>query len=334
MRILMVSPRVTGIGGVAQHVGRLIELLRGDGHEVDVISVEGTPHVPLKGLYNPSFMASSYLSALARRLRGEGYDVAHAHNFPAWPAASASRAGRRILTVHGIFSSQHRELHGALAGSAAGRLERAWARSADALTCVSRRACEHYSRYARRAVWIPNAVDPEAMPREGITIGDPQVVYVGRLSREKGVDVLAEAAGLLPREVTLVIVGSGDEGLIRRALGLPNVRYVGYQPHEVALRYIRGSRALVLPSRQEGMPTAALEAMAMGVPVVASDIPELRELSENMVFFRAGDPRALAEAISRVLAEGFPRAAAAREEVERTYSWRSVYARYLEVYRG
>ncbi len=67
---------------------------------------------------------------------------------------------------------------------------------------------------------------------------------------------------------------------------------------------------------------------------MASDIPELRELSENMVFFRAGDPRALAEAISRVLAEGFPRAAAAREEVERTYSWRSVYARYLEVYRG
>jgi len=334
MRILMVSPRVTGIGGVAQHVGRLVELLREDGHSVDVFSIENTPHVPVKGLYNPSFTASSYLRALARRLGGASYDVVHAHNFPSWPAASASRAARRIITVHGIFSSQHRELHGSLAGSAAGRLERAWAGSADALTCVSRGACGHYSRYARRAVWIPNAVDPGAMPREGITIGDPQVVYVGRLSGEKGVDVLAEAAGLLPREATLVIVGSGDAGLLGRALELPNVKYVGYQPHEAALRYIRGSRALVLPSRQEGMPTAALEAMAMGVPVVASDIPELRELSDNLAFFRAGDPRALAEAVSRVLTEGFPRAADAREEVERNYSWRSVYARYLEVYRG
>jgi glycosyltransferase involved in cell wall biosynthesis len=334
MRVLMVSPRVTGIGGVAQHVGRLVELLREDGHSVDVISIENTPHVPVKGLYNPSFTASSYLRALARRLGGASYDVVHAHNFPSWPAASASRAARRIITVHGIFSSQHRELHGSLAGSAAGRLERAWAGSADALTCVSRGACGHYSRYARRAVWIPNAVDPGAMPREGITIRDPQVVYVGRLSGEKGVDVLAEAAGLLPREATLVIVGSGDAGLLGRALELPNVKYVGYQPHEAALRYIRGSRALVLPSRQEGMPTAALEAMAMGVPVVASDIPELRELSDNLAFFRAGDPHALAEAVSRVLTEGFPRAADAREEVERNYSWRSVYARYLEVYRG
>ena len=330
----MVSPRVTGIGGVAQHVGRLVELLREDGHSVDVISIENTPHVPVKGLYNPSFTASSYLRALARRLGGASYDVVHAHNFPSWPAASASRAARRIITVHGIFSSQHRELHGSLAGSAAGRLERAWAGSADALTCVSRGACGHYSKYARRAVWIPNAVDPGAMPREGITIRDPQVVYVGRLSGEKGVDVLAEAAGLLPREATLVIVGSGDAGLLGRALELPNVKYVGYQPHEAALRYIRGSRALVLPSRQEGMPTAALEAMAMGVPVVASDIPELRELSDNLAFFRAGDPRALAEAVSRVLTEGFPRAADAREEVERNYSWRSVYAKYLEVYRG
>jgi glycosyltransferase involved in cell wall biosynthesis len=334
MRVLLVAPRVTGIGGVAQHVGKLARLLVEDGHEIRVISVENTPHVPLKGLYNPSFTVASYLRELANRLRGESYDVAHAHNFPSWPAASAARADRKIMTVHGVFSSQHRELHGSLAGSLAGGLERRWARAADALTCVSRRACEHYARDARRTIWVPNAVDTDELPSEGITLGDPQVAYVGRLSGEKGVDVLAEAAGLLPQEVTLVIVGSGDLGLIRRALALPNVKYVGFQPHEVALRYIRGSRALVLPSRQEGMPTAALEAMAMGVPVVASDIPELRELSENIAFFRAGDPRDLAATIERVVSEGFPAAAAAREEVMRNYSWRAVYARYMEVYRG
>ncbi|MGC8970318.1 MAG: glycosyltransferase family 4 protein [Conexivisphaera sp.] len=334
MRVLLVAPRATGIGGVAQHAGKLARLLAGDGHEVRLVSVENTPHVPVKGLYNPSFAVASYLRALAGRLEGERYDVAHAHNFPSWPAASAARADRRIITVHGVFSSQHRELHGSIAGALAGWLEARWAGSADALTCVSRRACEHYSRSARRTVWVPNAVDTEELPDEGITLGDPQVAYVGRLSREKGVDVLAEAARLLPREVTLVIVGSGDVGLIRRALELPNVRYVGYQPHDAALRYIRGSRALVLPSRQEGMPTAALEAMAMGVPVVASDIPELRELSANMAFFRAGDPADLAATVGRVVTEGFPAAEAAREEVVRNYSWRAVYARYLEVYRG
>ena len=334
MRILIVSPRITGIGGVAQHVGKLVDLLRRDGHHVEVMSVENTPHIGIKGLYNPSFAVSSYFRALAGRLRGKRYDVVHAHNFPAWPAASAADADRRILTVHGVFSTQHRELHGSLAGSAARRLEDIWAGSADILTCVSKGACEHYSRRAKRTVWIPNAVDPAEMPAEGIIVGDPQVAYVGRLSREKGVDVLAEAVRMLSGNVTIVVVGSGDTGLLGEAAHAPNVRYVGYQPHEVALRYIRGSRALVIPSRQEGMPTAALEAMAMGVPVIASDIPEMRELSRNMMFFRAGDPRDLARAIVDVLNGGFPAAEAAREEVGRNYSWRAVYAKYLEVYRG
>ncbi len=78
MDILMVSPKVSGIGGVARHVTALVKRLRENrGFLVDVISVENTPHLPVKGLYNPSFSATSALKALWRRLKGKHYDVAH-----------------------------------------------------------------------------------------------------------------------------------------------------------------------------------------------------------------------------------------------------------------
>ena len=336
MKVLMVSPRISGIGGVAQHVSTLTTRLRADGHQVDVMSVEGLVHIPVKGLYNPSFTISSYMSALwGRLIAGRSYDVVHAHNFPAWPAAWASRAGRKILTVHGLFASQHQELHGRAAGGLAGWLEGVWGGQASVITCISKGGLSYYGRMGRRTAWIPNAVDVSEMPAEGIRVGDRQVSFVGRLSREKGVDVLIDALKLIDESITVVVVGSGKyEEQVRAATRRHgNLRFVGYQPHDIALRYIKGSDAVVVPSRQEGLPTVILEAMAMKVPVMASDIPEITDVSDALTVFRAGDPQALAQAINGNIGRTEMIETAWKDVMER-YSWDIVYRKYLEVYGG
>lgn len=333
MKVLLIAPKVTGIGGVAPHVSKLRSLLLEGGHEVDVISVENVPHIPVKGLYNPSFTVSSYFKSLWLRAGGRKYDVAHAHNFPSWPAAGASDSRVKVITVHGIFSSQHRALHGRAAGSIAGWLERRWASGADVLTCVSEGSLKYYAQFSKRAVHVPNAIDMSSLPGESIRVAERQAVYIGRLSYEKGTDVLVKALDGVDGSITVLIIGSGRDELVREAVRRhANVKYLGYQPHEIAMKYLRGSDALVLPSREEGLPTVLLESMALRVPVIASDIEEITRITRNVV--RARNSSELAEAINSVVLGGArPDVNGAYEEVKE-YDWNNVYRKYMEVYEG
>ena len=61
MKILLISPTFNGIGGIAQHVRDFVVFLKKHGHEVDVLSSENTPIIPIKKLKNPSFLVTSYL---------------------------------------------------------------------------------------------------------------------------------------------------------------------------------------------------------------------------------------------------------------------------------
>ncbi|MEM0495311.1 MAG: glycosyltransferase family 4 protein [Thermofilum sp.] len=337
--LLLVSPRASGIGGVAQHVARLRRELEARGFEVDVLSVENTTHIPVKGLYNPSFALSSALKSLLRSLGGRKYDVAHGHNVPSWPAIRLARAEARVLTQHGVYSRQIGLLHGRLFGKLSGWLESKAVRSVDALTCVSRSVCEFYRSRGVDAVYIPNAVDLREIPSEGLKIYEKQVVYVGRLSREKGFDVLLEAAGMLNPDVHLIVVGSGVRELEERARALSkrlrNFHYLGYRPRGEALRVIKGSDLLVLPSRAEGLPTVLLEAMASKTPILASRIPGILDVVDETcaILIEPGDPRELAKAINRSVME-YPKTFVERafEKVMKEFSWDKVAQEYIELY--
>jgi glycosyltransferase involved in cell wall biosynthesis len=336
MRVLVVSPRVSGLGGVAQHVGKLVELLRRDGHEVDVVSVENTPYIPVKGLMNPSFALTALAKAVAKRLLGCSYDVVHAHNVPSAPAMRAARGGR-VLTLHGVFSEQVGYLHGGLAGRLGAWAERKALGWADAVTAVSRSVAERYRGLGFEVLHVPNAIDPADLPREGVRLGERQVVYCGRLSREKGVDLLLEVARRV--NALLVIVGGGplERELRELASDNPRVRFTGPLPRGEALRIVKGSDVFVLPSRHEGLSTALLEAMAMGVPVVATRVGGNTELVEHGETGLLVDPEPgqLAEAVSLLLEDrdlARRLAEKAARVVEEKYSWPVVYRQYLDVY--
>ncbi len=137
-------------------------------------------------------------------------------------------------------------------------------------------------------------------------------LYLGRLKRYKNLDTLLEALALLRdggRTVRCVIAGTGDDAprLRRRArrLGLLDVvHFAGYVTLERKVALLQHARAVVVPSPKEGWGLTAVEASACGTPVVASRSPGLVESVKHEVsglHVPHGDPRALAEALSRLM---------------------------------
>jgi glycosyltransferase involved in cell wall biosynthesis len=155
-------------------------------------------------------------------------------------------------------------------------------------------------RLAGRIRVIPNGVE-QRRPRE--TAGG-YVLYVGRLVGLKGVDVLLDAMRRLPG-VELVLVGDGPERdrLQKLGAGLP-ATFVGHVPHDEALRYIENARCLVLPSRTEASSNVILEAMSLGVPVVATRVggnPDMVRSGENGFLVPPDDAEALGDAIGSIV---------------------------------
>ena len=158
-------------------------------------------------------------------------------------------------------------------------------RRADRVICQTRAMADDLARELglaeNRLAVLPNPVDVEEIrafvegnPARQREAG-PQLVAVGRLSREKGFDLLLRALALLRAEfpgVSLLIAGAGaEEAALKaecRALGIADaVRFAGYEERPVEC--YSGATLFVLPSRHEGLPNALLEAAVAGLPIVA-----------------------------------------------------------------
>jgi alpha-1,3-rhamnosyl/mannosyltransferase len=187
----------------------------------------------------------------------------------------------------------------------------------------------------------PRDGDDDALRRADVPPGD-YVLWVGSLryhDPRKGLDVLVEAATRLP-PVTLVLAGAtGEES--RRLQGRADdlgLRLVlpGYVADEDLAALYRGAAAAVLPSQYEGFGLPVLEAMASGVPVVATRTGNLVDLAgDTGVLVPAGDPAALASALSRLLGDPLERQrlAAAGPALAARYTWSKAAERTADVYR-
>ena len=166
--------------------------------------------------------------------------------------------------------------------------------------------------------------DGEPAARE---FAGPTVIALGRLTRQKGFDVLIRALARLD-DASAVIVGDGPEASelerLRAELGLDGrVRFAGWVDDPAAL--VRSADALVLPSRYEALPLAILEAMHAGLPVVATDVGSVREevrAGETGLLVPAEDDARLASAIREVLdpAVGQVMGARARDVASRQFT--------------
>jgi glycosyltransferase involved in cell wall biosynthesis len=191
-----------------------------------------------------------------------------------------------------------------------------------------------------RVTVIPYGIDPKTtVPRYA---HDNYFLFAGRLSVEKGVEMIIRLAKLLP-EIRFKIAGTGPdkERLHRMAHPFDNIEFVGHQSGEDLHDLYRGAKAVLVPSRvRETFSLSALEAMAFGAPVVASDagaIPEVVDDRHSGFLVPPTDIEGWVEAVVRLdhnegLRERMARQA--REEVGNAFHINDHYRRLLDVYRA
>jgi glycosyltransferase involved in cell wall biosynthesis len=192
---------------------------------------------------------------------------------------------------------------------------------------------------------IPNGVDTDLFqPLANPTLGGQcRRLFVGRLQYQKGVDVLLKAQAMLPADLRghLTIVGDGParrdiEGMVN-TLGLnDSTTFLGWKSRIDLPAIYQACDVLVLPSRDEGMPNVVLEAMASGLPVVATAISgneELVETGRTGLLVPVESVPELAAALARLSASVTLRrdmGAAGRARAIREFTWGHTAETYLE----
>lgn len=293
------------------------------------------------------------VSRIQRELRSLAPDVVHAH-VPHY-AVAAIRAGfPTIYTVHGV---QHREAESYRASwfdrarfAVAGTYDRFAVRRADRVVAISEYVLGEY-RGLRAGGWerIDNPVADEffSLPRREER---DRVQYVGSITEVKGLLTLLRAvarARLRRPSLRLHLAGRATSPRYAerlrefvRAHDLEDtVRFEGLLNREALLAAYSQAAVVVLPSRQENAPLAVIEAMASGVPVVATrvgGVPDLVAENETGYLFPSGDDQALAAQLLDLLADDKRRwrlGQAARRQARRRFRADAVAQRYHELYR-
>jgi glycosyltransferase involved in cell wall biosynthesis len=291
-----------------------------DLEQVELLEREGvaTKRFPLIRHYNPMTTVPAVLS-LARHLRREEFDIVHTHSTEAGIigrfAAALAGVPTVVHTVHGVPFADDRNdaLNRFVLAS-----ERQTAKYTDRIVTNADVIADDY---LERGIGAPDqyttvysGVDLDAFadaePATDLPGGRPCVVMVGRLAKGKGHGVLLDAVEALDEfEGSVCIVGDGPlyDSLVKDVddRGLSDqVFLTGFR--EDVPRVLAASDVLVLPSFREGTPRVITEAMASGLPVVATDIagiPEQVVDGENGYLIPTGDSEALADRLKRLLAD-------------------------------
>jgi len=347
MRVLLVANTLppTDLSGVGEQVVQLAAGLAAAGCEVRVLGrgVRGARGPKL-------LFPLTVLAPLRRELASFRPDIVQVHESDGGLAAALvrwSRRGRRgplLVALQQVSYVEERRAVRPLrhAGRVLGRpggvelrfrwlktpvqilLGRLSARLADLVLAPSRATAAELARDygARRLAVLPNVtggleISPQPVPR--VAGGEGHLLFVGRLRIRKGLEVALEALATLReqgRPARLLIAGDGEHRapLERRAaalgLGSDRVGFLGRASAGQVRTLLAGAAALVVPSTYEGMPLVVLEAMAAGVPVVASrvsGIPEVVLDGETGWLVPPEDPAALASALAHVLGDAAER---------------------------
>ena len=335
MKILLISPTQSGIGGIAQHVQGLTKFLKKKGYCVEITSSENTFTIPIKGLKNTSFMISSFLKTKFNK----DHDIVHAHNISS-ALAMKNIKGKKILSIHGIFSNQINDLHGKTLASISSKYEKNALKWADAITVISKEAFDHYTNLGYNVFQVPNAIDISALETNVDKRYSKQIIFAGRLSHEKGINLLIELAHKLPFESDLIILGSGpEEKRIQNLIKTQkNVHFLGYQNKEKTISLIRGSDLLIQPSLQEGISSTILEAMACNTLVVATNIGGNKELitdNETGFLVNSNSTSQIIEKINYVLSNPLKSKVITNNAFTyvKQYDWNVIGKKYLNLYQ-
>jgi 1,4-alpha-glucan branching enzyme len=362
------------VGGLGIHVRDLAETLVQQNYNVHVLTLDSGEkahsymrngvHIHALAIPHQHENESDFLSwmlqyniamadfgrRLIRRM-SKSPIIIHAHD---WMVSYAARELQQyfglplIATIHATEYGRNNGLHNETQ-RAIGRLESALVNSADQVICCSRSMEKEIQRLFRtepiKINVIPNAVG--SIPYQEISRNSREILFIGRLVVEKGVQILIEAFARLLTDYPnahLTIAGSGPyaPNLHQQVedLGIASsVNFTGFVSEDVRNQLLARCQVAVFPSLYEPFGIVALEAMAAGVPVIASRTGGLAETVDDLktgLLSPPGDVEALRQSLAQLfddpaLAKTLVQNAHAK--VERDYSWEAVAKQTRAIYQ-
>ena len=310
MKILYISP--TYEGGIGGHAFRVAEKLCEVGFDVKLMHV---PHVPIKNLKNPSFAIFGIIKAICDR---EKYDVVHAWNIPSAFVMKYVNSDKKILSVHGVYSEQIEVLHSKPVGNLASKAELQAFKISDKLTTDSKSVQKNYKeKVDADFIYLPAPLDTEKFKNIGdIKKNKNQVVYIGRDSYEKGIDILKN-------------IESKVNG---------NVVYCTDLPWEKTMEILKSSNILIVPSRMESIPQVIKEAFYLKIPVIATDVGGISEIildHETGILIPPENPSGMLDAINSLLDDRELQKKLTQNAYDfilKFFTWDALFSKYLNLY--
>lgn len=312
VKILFISPRYDG--GIGGHAKRVAEKLQDCGFDVVLFQV---PYIPIKKLKNPTF---SLFGSLKATLLREQYDAVHAWNIPSAFIMKQVKAKKKVLSVHGVYSEQIKILHSSITSKIANFAELQALKLADVLTTDSKTVQKSYKeKLGLEFIHLPAPLDIDKFNEiPDVTQIENQIVYIGRDSYEKGIDILKNIESRIKGKVVYCTNVSWKEAMVS----------------------LKSSSLLVVPSRMESIPQVIKEAFYMRVPVVATNVGGIPELITNEIsglLVPPNDPKKLLDAINQLL-ENKDKAEKLSERgydfVMKNFTWEVLLPKYLKFYKS
>lgn len=338
-------------GGIETNVHEVVSRLKGrvefhvlarQGRSVPGVKVHEVPYMDFRLTRTPSHNLFSVMQAKSL-IETEGIDFIHAHESFAGIAARFIKrltGTPYLLTMHAIDSDQPewRAFRRPLSA-----IERFAIRGADVLTCpgplIRKRLVLEYGTKPKSTLVVPNGVDlgrygrlDQKTAKKKMGAPDKLMIFTGRLTESKGLFTLMEAMRSL-NDYALWIVGSGPLEKQLKGAAPDNVKFLGFRADIPEL--LASADIFVLPSISESQPISLLEAMAAGVPVVASGVGEIPSVvGKAGVLIEPGSAKEIVSAVRKLENRKFASGLAHRAKIRarKEYDWDVVAERFYGIY--
>ena len=311
LNILYISP--TFVGGIGGHAFRVSEKLNQNNFDIELMKI---PHLPIKNLKNPSFIIFGKIKTIFNK---KSYDLVHAWNVPSGIIMKNINAKIYILSIHGMYSEQVDAIHSKSISKLGKLAEKNAIKNADILTTDSKFVQKkYYEKFGLKIEYLPAPLDVEKFINIPKSKLKNQIVFIGRNSHEKGIDILK----------------SIELSINSKVIYCTNTDWVE------TMKILKQSKLLVVPSRQESIPQVIKEAFYLKVPVIATNvggIPELVEHNHTGILVPSENPEKLKIAINNLL-ENFELQEILKENaynfILEYFTWEKFLPKYIEFYKN
>lgn len=287
-----------------------------------------------------------YIKSCTHILFGKKYDLIHFHHCDAaflFPFIRMRYGKKFIVTTHGAFTPLNDKwkkfaLYFYLQ-------YRIFLRCAPHLTGVSKNEVERTRKYLNKtSTFIPNGININEKTLD-VNVGNNYIFFAaGRIMGLKGLDILLEAVRKIGYKHQIIVAGDmsmAPESFKQKIQNLShdlNIKFLGLiKEKPLLLKYLKSCSLFVFPSLAETMSMQLLEAASMHAPIIASDIPENKDVfsSEEVLYFKSGDSGDLANKILYALnnpSDMKERADRAYNSLIKGYSWKTIASDYQNEY--